>query len=45
MNLPPPDDRPTPEDLTEYERDDFPRGVPDSARTLQEGAPPQPAAP
>jgi hypothetical protein len=37
MSLPPPEDRPTPDDLTEYERDDFPHGVPASARTLQEG--------
>ncbi|MCZ2830467.1 DUF6343 family protein [Modestobacter sp. VKM Ac-2986] len=37
MSTPPPDDRSTPDDLTEYEREDFPRGIPDSARTLQEG--------
>jgi hypothetical protein len=37
MSQPPPEDRPTPEDLTEYERADFPRGIPDSARTLPEG--------
>jgi Flp pilus assembly protein TadB len=37
MSTPPADDRPTPDELTEYERADFPRGIPDSARTLQEG--------
>ena len=37
MSTPSPDDRSTPDDLTEYERDDFPRGIPDSARTLPEG--------
>ena len=37
MGTAPSDDRPTPDDLTEYEREDFPRGIPDSARTLGEG--------
>ena len=37
MSTPPADDRPTPDELTEYEREDFPRGIPDSARTLTEG--------
>jgi hypothetical protein len=37
MSTPSPDDRSTPDDLTEYEREDFPRGIPDSARTLPEG--------
>jgi len=37
MSTPPPDDRRSSDDLTEYERADFPRGIPDSARTLQEG--------
>ena len=37
MSTPSPDDRSTPADLTEYEREDFPRGIPASARTLQEG--------
>jgi hypothetical protein len=37
MSTPPPDDGPPPDDLTEYERDDFPGGIPDSARTLGEG--------
>jgi hypothetical protein len=37
MSTPSADDRPTPDELTEYEREDFPRGIPDSARTLQEG--------
>ena len=37
MSTPPADDRPTPDELTEYEHADFPRGIPDSARTLTEG--------
>jgi hypothetical protein len=37
MSTPPPDDGPPPDDLTEYERDDFPRGIPDSSRTMPEG--------
>jgi Flp pilus assembly protein TadB len=37
MTTPRPDDRSTPDELTEYEREDFPRGIPDSARTLTEG--------
>jgi hypothetical protein len=37
MSTPPSDDRPDPDDLTEYERADFPRGIPDSSRTMPEG--------
>jgi hypothetical protein len=37
MSTPPPDDGPTPDDLTEYERDDFPHGIPASARSMPEG--------
>jgi hypothetical protein len=37
MSTPPSDDRPDPDHLTEYERDDFPRGIPDSSRTMPEG--------
>ena len=37
MSTSSPDDRPGPDDLTEYERDDFPGGIPASARTLPEG--------
>jgi hypothetical protein len=37
MTTPPPDDHSVPDDLTEYEREDFPRGIPDSARTLTGG--------
>jgi hypothetical protein len=37
MSTPPPDDRPTPDDLTDYERADFPHGIPASARSLPEG--------
>jgi hypothetical protein len=37
MSTSPSDDRPTPDDLTEYERDDFPHGIPASARSMPEG--------
>ena len=37
MSTSSPDDRPGPDDLTEYEREDFPGGIPASARTLPEG--------
>ncbi|MGY5885108.1 DUF6343 family protein [Modestobacter lacusdianchii] len=37
MSTSPPDDRRTPDDLTEYERDDFPRGIPDSQPRMPEG--------
>jgi len=37
MSTPPADGRPDPDDLTEYERADFPRGIPDSSRTMPEG--------
>ena len=37
MSTPPSDDPPDPDDLTEYERADFPRGIPDSSRTMPEG--------
>ena len=37
MSTPAASDRPTPDELTEYEREAFPRGIPDSARTLTEG--------
>ena len=37
MSQSPPDDRRTPDDLTEYERDDFPRGMPASQPRAPEG--------
>ncbi|WP_299954192.1 DUF6343 family protein [uncultured Modestobacter sp.] len=37
MSTPPPDDRRTPDDLTEYERDQFPHGIPDSQPRIPEG--------
>ena len=37
MSTSPSDDRPGPDDLTEYERDDFPRGIPASQPTAPEG--------
>ncbi len=37
MDTSPSDDRPERDDLTEYERDDFPRGIPASSRTMPEG--------
>ncbi|MBB3676297.1 DUF6343 family protein [Modestobacter versicolor] len=37
MSTSPPDDRRRPDDLTEYERDDFPRGIPASQPTAPEG--------
>ncbi|MCZ2818441.1 DUF6343 family protein [Modestobacter sp. VKM Ac-2984] len=37
MSTSPPDDRRTPDDLTEYERDHFPHGIPESQPRYQEG--------
>jgi len=37
MSTSPPDDRRTPDDLTEYERDQFPHGIPESQPRYPEG--------
>ena len=37
MSTSPPDDRRTPDDLTEYERADFPGGIPASQPRMPEG--------